>query len=462
MAGHRFSAGWMLAISAAAAFVVGASAQEGMRAVRGVVTPDNPIWGQDPQTTPPPQQEETTGRAGRGGNQAPPRVRTGRSSRAPRRPTTASSRCIAIGDTLYYEIPKAELDKDFLWVTQIKRTTIGAGYGGQAVGSRVVRWVRRAIACCSRTSTTASSPIPTQPIAEAVADANNPAIIRAFNVAAYAPNGDPVIDVTPLFMTDVAGVLGARRASAAAGMDATRSFLEKAVSFPENINVEVDADVHRRRRTRRPARRRTRRRGARRHARRRRRTVLMLPQHGEAAREADDAAPVRRARRLLHAGHSPTTAPSEHQSVAEALHHALPPREEGSERGGVRAGEADRLLRRSGDADEVGAVHQEGHRGLAAGVRSGGLQERDHREGSAEPNDPDWSPEDVRYSVDPLAAVDDGERVGPARARSAQRRDPRSGHPVSTTTSRTSRRTGTSCRSGRSIRARRSCRCPTI
>ncbi len=44
-------------------------------------------------------------------------------------------------DTLYYEIAKSELDKDFLWNTQIKRTTIGAGYGGQNVGSRVVRWV---------------------------------------------------------------------------------------------------------------------------------------------------------------------------------------------------------------------------------------------------------------------------------------------------------------------------------
>src|SRR5688500_19390701 len=48
-----------------------------------------------------------------------------------------------IGDRLFYEIPKAMLDKEFLWVSQIARTTLGVGWGGQAAGNRVVRWERR-------------------------------------------------------------------------------------------------------------------------------------------------------------------------------------------------------------------------------------------------------------------------------------------------------------------------------
>ena len=32
---------------------------------------------------------------------------------------------------------------------------------------------------------------------------NHPAIARAFNVAAFSPSGDPVIDVTALFTTEV-------------------------------------------------------------------------------------------------------------------------------------------------------------------------------------------------------------------------------------------------------------------
>src|SRR4029453_7139591 len=48
-----------------------------------------------------------------------------------------------IGEKLYYEIPKDQLNTEFLWVSQIARTAIGAGQGGQAVGNRVVKWERR-------------------------------------------------------------------------------------------------------------------------------------------------------------------------------------------------------------------------------------------------------------------------------------------------------------------------------
>ena len=41
-----------------------------------------------------------------------------------------------VKDKYYYEIPKSEMGKDFLWVSQIQRTTNGVGYGGQALGSR--------------------------------------------------------------------------------------------------------------------------------------------------------------------------------------------------------------------------------------------------------------------------------------------------------------------------------------
>ena len=47
-----------------------------------------------------------------------------------------------IKEKVYYEIPKSELGKEFLWVSQIARTTLGVGYGGQAAGNRVVKWER--------------------------------------------------------------------------------------------------------------------------------------------------------------------------------------------------------------------------------------------------------------------------------------------------------------------------------
>jgi hypothetical protein len=43
-----------------------------------------------------------------------------------------------VKDKYYYEIPKGELNKEYLWVSQIARTTLGVGYGGQALANRVV------------------------------------------------------------------------------------------------------------------------------------------------------------------------------------------------------------------------------------------------------------------------------------------------------------------------------------
>ncbi len=45
-----------------------------------------------------------------------------------------------IKDKYYYEIPKSEFGKEFLWVSQIARTTMGVGYGGQELGTRVIYW----------------------------------------------------------------------------------------------------------------------------------------------------------------------------------------------------------------------------------------------------------------------------------------------------------------------------------
>src|ERR1035441_4507397 len=43
-------------------------------------------------------------------------------------------------ETFYYEIPKTELGKEFLWNSQISKTAIGMGYGGGQLAELVVRW----------------------------------------------------------------------------------------------------------------------------------------------------------------------------------------------------------------------------------------------------------------------------------------------------------------------------------
>ncbi len=143
-----------------------------------------------------------------------------------------------IKEKVYYEIPKSELGKEFLWVSQIAKTTLGVGYGGQAAGNRVVKWERKGNRILLRHVQYDVIADPKLPIARAVADSKNETIIMAFNIEAIGKEDSAVIDVSRLFTTEVTE-FSARTRLRARGFDASRSFIEKTKSFPTNIEVEV-------------------------------------------------------------------------------------------------------------------------------------------------------------------------------------------------------------------------------
>ena len=143
-----------------------------------------------------------------------------------------------IKERYYYEIPKNELGKDLLWNSQIAKTTAGAGYGGGQLVDKVIRWElkgNRVLMLDVNYSLTAD---PNEPIAMAVKNANNDAIIQAFPVAAFAKDGAPVIEVSRLFTGDLQE-FSARQRLGATGVDASRTFIERITPFPENVETEV-------------------------------------------------------------------------------------------------------------------------------------------------------------------------------------------------------------------------------
>lgn len=143
-----------------------------------------------------------------------------------------------IKERYYYEIPKPELDKDFLWSTRIARTAIGVGYGGQPLSKRVVRWELSGNKVNLRNVEYSLVADPKTPIAAAVKAANNNAIIMSFPISAFNKDGEPVIEVTCLFSTDVQE-FSARGRLGATAVDATRSSIERITAFPENIEAEA-------------------------------------------------------------------------------------------------------------------------------------------------------------------------------------------------------------------------------
>ncbi len=143
-----------------------------------------------------------------------------------------------VKDKYFYEIPVSELNKDYLWVSQIARTTFGVGYGGQALGNRVVRWERHDKRVFLRSVSYEIVADGKLPVARAVQAANNDTILMAFNIEALGKDDAPVIDVTRLFTTEVPE-FSARARLRARAFDAQRSYLERISAFPTNIEVEA-------------------------------------------------------------------------------------------------------------------------------------------------------------------------------------------------------------------------------
>src|SRR5437773_1658297 len=205
----------------------------------GLQNPPRPTPPEEPPSGEPQEQDQPTGRGAGAGQLREPQPRP--YDRVITKDVKSDDGVFTvhrIRDRVYYEIPKEQLGKEFLWVTQIAKTTVGQGQGGQAAGNRVVKWVRRDNRVLLKNVAFDIVADPKLPIAKAVDAANYDTIIMSFNVEAFGKDDSTVIDVTRLFTSDVPEFSAGQRIGGGT-FDATRAFVERAVSFPTNIEVEA-------------------------------------------------------------------------------------------------------------------------------------------------------------------------------------------------------------------------------
>ena len=145
-----------------------------------------------------------------------------------------------VGDTLYFEIPSREFDRDMLLVGRYARTAavdannpFGA-YGGDEFGERTLRWERSGNRVILRSPSFAIMADTSLPIYRAVQTGSYAPIIAIFDIAAYGPDSSAVIDVTRLYTTDIPEF-----AAIHGQVDDKRSYVESAVAFPDNVEIEA-------------------------------------------------------------------------------------------------------------------------------------------------------------------------------------------------------------------------------
>ena len=146
-----------------------------------------------------------------------------------------------VDDKLYYEIPDSLFGNELLMVSRIARTATNIGYGGEKANTQVLRWQRMDDKVMLRVVSYENVADEEDPVYRAVQNSNLEPIIKSFDVEAIGPDSTTtVVEVTSLFTTDVPafGLQQSRReAYRVRRLDSDRTYIEEVQSFPENVDV---------------------------------------------------------------------------------------------------------------------------------------------------------------------------------------------------------------------------------
>ncbi len=145
------------------------------------------------------------------------------------------------GDDLFFEIPLPLLGREMVLQSRIAKTANGVGFGGSQSDFSVVAWERMGDRILFRRMNYENIAHEAEPISRAVESSNFEPILAVFDIEALSPDsGAVVIEVSDLFTSDVPllGLQKSRREQfGVRRVDSDRTFLLWTKSFP--INVEV-------------------------------------------------------------------------------------------------------------------------------------------------------------------------------------------------------------------------------
>ena len=148
-----------------------------------------------------------------------------------------------LDDDYYYEIPDSLFNREMLMVTRIAQTASGIGFGGGKQNEQVLRWEKKNKNVLLRVVSHDVFAADSLPIHEAVVNSNFEPILYSFPIEAYhkdSVNNSTVIKVTDLFKKDVQA-LGfperSRKDYKISRLDDSRSYIDTIRSYPENIEV---------------------------------------------------------------------------------------------------------------------------------------------------------------------------------------------------------------------------------
>ncbi|WP_299107518.1 zinc-dependent metalloprotease [uncultured Tenacibaculum sp.] len=140
-----------------------------------------------------------------------------------------------------FEIPNSLLGKEMLMVTRIAKTANGIGFGGGKQNTQVLRWEKKHKKILLRVVSHAVVADSILPVHEAVTNSNFEPILFSFPIKAFSKDSTAtVIDASPLFTKDVKAIgfpQFRRKRYKITKLDAARSYIDRVSSYPKNIEI---------------------------------------------------------------------------------------------------------------------------------------------------------------------------------------------------------------------------------
>ena len=141
----------------------------------------------------------------------------------------------------FYEIPDSLFDKEMLMVTRISKTASGIGFGGGKQNTQVLRWQKKNKKVLLRVVSYEVFAADSLPVYQAVVNSNFEPVLYTFPVETISKDSTAtVINVTELFDKDVKalGLPSYRRKQyKVTRLESNKSFIESIKSYPKNIEA---------------------------------------------------------------------------------------------------------------------------------------------------------------------------------------------------------------------------------
>lgn len=149
-----------------------------------------------------------------------------------------------VDDKHYYEIPDSLFNREMLMVSRISKTATGIGFGGGKINTQVLRWEKKDKKVLVRVASYENVAADSLPVHEAVVNSNFEPVLFSFDIQAInkkdSLNPSTVIEIDPLFTKDVKALGfpdGYRKRFKVTRMDNERSYIESIKSYPLNIEA---------------------------------------------------------------------------------------------------------------------------------------------------------------------------------------------------------------------------------